>query len=180
MRRALLLILALGTVAVIGLSGCEQAGEQVGAAQEMDCSATCAVAGSEPVCQTLCEGAPEATHKEVICSGSSADQKPAVCDGCPGSEVVAACSHSDGGSTCVESCKEEDCSGDCPIHGHECDQVACAHLEHGTDDKPATSAPACPGMAQTAGSAAGCPSAAKGVCPRSAAALPADAESSSR
>jgi hypothetical protein len=166
MRGLLGFSLVLGLCAVASLSGCDQAGEQVSMEPETDCSATCAVAGAEAGYESLCEAAQTGTQKEAPCV-TSAGVVLATCEGCPGSEAVAACAHSHDHDACVETCIGEDCTGNCPIHGQDFDQAASAHPEHVQASGSPGSLPACRGIEGSDGSVGSCPAALSGGCPLS-------------
>jgi hypothetical protein len=149
----------LCTAAVsLALCGCERAGDQVTAVDEVACDAACAARGEDGTCLASCEGPAEAgCETGATCKGHK---------GGHGEAAVACEGHAASSGEALAACSHKDCTGDCPLHGKEGGESACAHASECAEAHHADGH-GCPGAAE---SGEGCPRLAAGTCPRSAAA----------
>lgn len=152
----LIALIVVGVLSAAG-TGCQQAGETVAEAGEMECSVTCDSAKDGAECVVTCEGAAGKTEHTITCDGET-----------EGGEMTVTCQAGEKGDvTCTVSCSDDACTGDCST----CEMtVTCTHAEGEECTCTVEKTTGCPGAAKLAESGGTCPSKTAGTCPRAAAA----------
>jgi hypothetical protein len=147
----------------MGLLGCEQAGDSVSGADQMDCVATCESAREDGSCALAAAGAPAGAPCEAETkAGCAHDGCPADCAVHNAEGAETACKHAtaapcDGKpEACSNAHKGTSCSGhkEAPCEGSA---SACAAVHDGSC--PAGESAAAPNAS------GGCPKKAAGMCP---------------